>query len=314
MIDFNTLYINANKGLLLLLCVFCSAQLIAQCDYEHKGFIYFDQCADQQFFLIETSDGTILDPYIDVNLGFSIYNGQPVQFDYIMADVVSPCEGMPDAISITCIREDFELTDLCNDLQLEFVENCIYNFDINEYQHYIDVIAKHPVDSIQNGGFIISNNNAGQIITSVDDTTRIGPFENDANISIDISIPSLPFCKKNYTRPSDTCSGSQLEMATFRATALEDRTLIEWSTSTELLIEYFELERSFDSENYETFRTVNSKGSGNLIQEYQAVDLNTSADTTYYRLKAYDYEEDLYIINKTLTVIREKLSGINDLN
>ncbi len=103
-------------------------------------------------------------------------------------------------------------------------------------------------------------------------------------------------------------------MATFRAKPLEDRNLIEWSTSVELMIDYFELERSFDQVNYETIRTVSSNGDGNQIQEYQTVDLNTTKDTIYYQLKAYDLEENLYIINKTVVLIREELSSIDNLN
>ncbi len=152
-------YMHIKRAILMLLCFFCSMEITAQCDYEHEGFIFFDQCAGQTFFLLEKSDGTIVDPYIDINLGFGIYDGQPVQFDYIMADVVSPCEGMLDAVSITCIRENFELTELCNDFQVEIVEKCVYNFDIAAYENFIDVISNHPIDSIQSNGFIIKNNN-----------------------------------------------------------------------------------------------------------------------------------------------------------
>jgi len=286
---------------------------LGQCDYEHQGFIYYDQCVGQQFFLIEQPDGTILDPYIDFSFGFGIYGGQPVEFNYIMADVVSPCEDI-DAVSITCIRERFDLVEVCNELEVEFIESCTYNFDERKFEYFIDVVATHPDEAIQNAGYLIRNNDTGQIITTINDSTTLGPFEKDSLISIDVSLSGLPFCVRSYIGPLAMCSDSQLEMATFRAIPLEDRNLIEWSTAIELSIDYFEVERSYDNESFEFFRKVNAIGESNAINAYQTVDLNTSIDTVYYQLKAYDFDENLYIINKVVTAIRETVSSVLELS
>jgi len=288
--------------------------ILGQCDYEHLGFIYYDQCDGVQFFLIEKFDGTIVDPYIDISFGFGIYGGQPVEFDYVMADVTSPCEGMPDAVSITCIRERFDLVEICDEFEVEFIESCTYNFDSSRYEYFIDVVAIHPDAAVQSAGFFIKDNNTGQVVTTISDTIDIGPFEKDSLISLEVSIADLPFCVRSYNGPMDMCNGSQLEMSIFRAFPLEDRNLIEWSTAIELSIDYFEVERSFDQENFEIFRTVNAVGASNTITDYQTVDLNTNRDTAYYRLKAYDFNENLYIINKVVTVIRETVLAIPELS
>ncbi len=71
----------------------------------HSGTIFFDDCAGETYFFIQTPDGQILDPYYAEGIVFDHYEGQSINFDYIPATFPTPCSIADEAVTITCISE-----------------------------------------------------------------------------------------------------------------------------------------------------------------------------------------------------------------
>ena len=73
---------------------------------KNTGTIIFVDCDNgEEFFMIETGAGIILDIYFDTGINFNYYEGQSVKFDFKNADFDSPCSIAAKAITITCIEE-----------------------------------------------------------------------------------------------------------------------------------------------------------------------------------------------------------------
>lgn len=72
----------------------------------HLGTIFFRDCDNgQQFYFIETMEGIIYDPYLDLTPDFEPIDGQKVNFDFVDANFNSPCSIAQKAINITCIEK-----------------------------------------------------------------------------------------------------------------------------------------------------------------------------------------------------------------
>jgi hypothetical protein len=64
---------------------------------------------------------------------------------------------------------------------------------------------------------------------------------------------------------------------------------IKWSTASEWDNDYFEIERSFDAEHFESIARVAGAGYSNEILNYSVTDYDKLEGTVYYRLKQTDY-------------------------
>jgi len=76
--------------------------------FRENGLKYCDRnyCQGQWYYLIETTDGEILDPYNDVyNINFEYPNGAVVNFSYI-EEFPSNCEHADKGVQINCIQID----------------------------------------------------------------------------------------------------------------------------------------------------------------------------------------------------------------
>ncbi len=88
----------------------CDGQVVPpietpDCD-KNKGTIIFVDCENgEEFYMIETDAGLILDIYFDASINFNYYEGQTVKFDFKNADFDSPCSIAAKAVTITCIEE-----------------------------------------------------------------------------------------------------------------------------------------------------------------------------------------------------------------
>ena len=74
------------------------------CLPDTEGFLFFENCGSQEYFLIETLDGVILDPYFDQGVNFNISDGQYVNFSFTDFDIETPCENVRTVL-IRCIEE-----------------------------------------------------------------------------------------------------------------------------------------------------------------------------------------------------------------
>ena len=89
----------------------CSSQIMPEeeetpdCN-KNTGTIIFVDCDNgEEFFMIETTEGLILDIYFDTGIDFNYFEGQSVKFDFQNANFDSPCSIATKAIIITCIEE-----------------------------------------------------------------------------------------------------------------------------------------------------------------------------------------------------------------
>ena len=72
----------------------------------YLGTVFFEDCDDgTEFVFIETDDGKIIDPYLEVNTIFNYIDGQYVSFDYQNANFQTPCSIAEKAVNIICIKE-----------------------------------------------------------------------------------------------------------------------------------------------------------------------------------------------------------------
>jgi len=77
-----------------------------------------------------------------------------------------------------------------------------------------------------------------------------------------------------------------LEVLNFNARKVERGNILEWSTGSESNIEYFNIERSLDGNEFVSIGSV--KANGNRGQNYSYVDPFKNTTVVYYRLKQND--------------------------
>ena len=74
------------------------------CLPDTEGYLYFTDCNSIEYFVIETTEGEILDPYFDTGVNFNIMDGQYVRFSYTDFEIETPCDDVK-TILIQCIEE-----------------------------------------------------------------------------------------------------------------------------------------------------------------------------------------------------------------
>lgn len=81
-----------------------------------------------------------------------------------------------------------------------------------------------------------------------------------------------------------------LELLGFNAAWHKNSAVLWWKTANERQFSHFELERSYDAEDFEPIAKIAGKGSENAVQEYAFEDktLDSDEESVYYRLKMVD--------------------------
>jgi len=75
----------------------------ADCDFSNIGTIRFEECGGTNYYLIDQSDGSSIDPYFAYGVDFNYYNGQIVAYDYEPSAFISCTNATP--VTVTCIEE-----------------------------------------------------------------------------------------------------------------------------------------------------------------------------------------------------------------
>lgn len=103
-----------------------------------------------------------------------------------------------------------------------------------------------------------------------------------------ISAPSAEFFSSWIL--SDNTNALPVELLYFNAVCEGARARLEWATATEINNSHFELQKSTNAQNWETFAVV--EGAGNSIStiEYAAYDNTSSDQTVYYRIVQTDFD------------------------
>ena len=72
---------------------------------KHTGTFFFRNCDDgTPYVFIQSTDGTVYDPYFDGNISYAPTQGQMVKFDFKSTDFTTPCSIADQAITITCLE------------------------------------------------------------------------------------------------------------------------------------------------------------------------------------------------------------------
>jgi hypothetical protein len=79
-----------------------------------------------------------------------------------------------------------------------------------------------------------------------------------------------------------------LDLLSFTAAALEDKTYLQWHTVNEENVSHFEIERSIDARNWQTISSVSALNG--LEQHYNVLDESPNNGNNYYRLKMVDFD------------------------
>ncbi len=94
-----------------------------------------------------------------------------------------------------------------------------------------------------------------------------------------------------------------VELASFSASVIQGRIMLEWTTASELNNNGFEIERSVDGSAFVTIGFVEGKGTTTEVNFYSFDDLSplTENNTVYYRLKQVDFDGK-FSYSKTINV------------
>ena len=82
-----------------------------------------------------------------------------------------------------------------------------------------------------------------------------------------------------------------VELLSFSGNCENNQIELNWSTASEHNSDYFEIEKSNDSENWNTISKISAAGSSNSLIQYSIIDEQKSASTVnYYRLIQFDFD------------------------
>ena len=81
-----------------------------------------------------------------------------------------------------------------------------------------------------------------------------------------------------------------VELIDFDAFCNDENPVITWTTASEINNNYFTLERSSDSQSWETVTVISGAGNSNSTLMYQFSDIQTSNAAQYYRLWQQDFD------------------------
>ncbi|MBN2681182.1 MAG: T9SS type A sorting domain-containing protein [Bacteroidales bacterium] len=87
----------------------------------------------------------------------------------------------------------------------------------------------------------------------------------------------------------------------------QDYVLLEWTTSSEINNDFFEVQKSINGSDFDVMATIPGAGNSNEIIEYEWEDLLPYNGTVYYRLKQVDYDGQ-FEYSKLIAVTRNSSS------
>lgn len=94
-------------------------------------------------------------------------------------------------------------------------------------------------------------------------------------------------------------------LISFHAKMVNDQVQLDWKTSAEKNTSHFVVERSRTGADFQAVTSVDAGGNTQMARNYQAVDRNPLAGTSYYRLKIVDKDET-FELSKIISVQGEE--------
>lgn len=132
-----------------------------------------------------------------------------------------------------------------------------------------------------------NNGNAVQGITNIDGSQAlIVAGRNNTNWTATnegrVFSPSCPMCL--IVLP--------VRYSSFTARRIDDRNALNWTTSEESSLNYFEVQRSTDGRNFSPIGNVSAKGSQGAGSNYDFIDNKVTSPISYYRLREINLNGD----------------------
>jgi hypothetical protein len=81
-----------------------------------------------------------------------------------------------------------------------------------------------------------------------------------------------------------------VELVSFNAAIVNDKTEVNWTTASEINNDYFTIERSADGEYFEAIGTVAGVGNTTNMSSYEFIDHSPLSGLSFYRLRQTDYD------------------------
>jgi hypothetical protein len=115
---------------------------------------------------------------------------------------------------------------------------------------------------------------------------------NDANNDHHNGIDdvTISFYTNTPENSSSCVSPLPITLSEFSVKKDKEKSLIQWTTISEINNDYFVVERSNDAENFHEISKVKGAGNSNTILNYQVKDYSPLSGTNYYRLKQVDFD------------------------
>jgi len=106
-----------------------------------------------------------------------------------------------------------------------------------------------------------------------------------------------------------TSSTLPISLTDIKATRVEDKIAVNWTTATEINSNYFIVQRSGDGVTFTDLKQVSAAGNSSIIKSYLTEDLHPTLGTNYYRIKQID-KDDKYVFSKVVSVTYNQNAGI----
>jgi hypothetical protein len=158
-------------------------------------------------------------------------------------------------------------------------------------------------DAIPGGGTVIAHidNTSASTFTYTDyDANTSGTFcyrvyayryyTDDLNGNNYHSARGRAYNTTNYVTVNCITNPLPITLSEFSVKKDKEKSLIHWTTISEINNDYFVVERSNDAENFYEISKVKGAGNSNTILNYQVKDYSPLSGTNYYRLKQVDFD------------------------
>ena len=158
-----------------------------------------------------------------------------------------------------------------------------------------------------------------QLIKVAGQISQVTPANRNGAGAIEIVTPTRGTLGPHYTLTYTFNSGFSgfgagvagfalpVQLLDFTGRLQSNSVVLNWKTSLEINSKRFEIERSYDGQNFTKIGTVAAAGNSSFIKDYQFTDKMIAQDNNYYRLKQIDID-DKFEYSKTV-LIRYALDG-----
>ena len=124
------------------------------------------------------------------------------------------------------------------------------------------------------------------------------------------SASSVGFSENIFIMGStDPANPLPVELTYFIAENKSNRVELKWQTASEKNNDFFEVQRSFNGNEFEVLGIVEGNGDSQITIDYDFKDYAPLAGDSYYRLRQVDYD-GVYEYSEVVRIVREEVSGL----